>query len=301
MRFVRGALVATLLLILTLGAELVLQATRVTETDFGAVFSQPDVFGAILGSSFGVSLEMRALAAVAIAALLLAGLATRRVGRRLTWLWILLVVVGAGYFWAQTGSAHATALSQQPDAGVLQVLAPFANLLHLLSTAVWIGGVFYFVLILLPVLRGLTPVGRAALLRESIARFSQIALVAVPVVALSGTVIYLAEQPSVASTLDTDYGREVLIKVGLLAVLMIPAAYNLRRVGPGLMRLREILSERRISPAFQALARGFRRSNSSRGPAGQHGVDLFSAPHAIGTGHRPIGIRGHCLYSCGRG
>jgi hypothetical protein len=41
---------------------------------------------------------------------------------------------------------------------------------------------------------------------------------------------------------------------------MIPAAYNLRRVGPGLMRLREILSERRISPAFQALARGFRRS-----------------------------------------
>ena len=135
------------------------------------------------------------------------------------------------------------------------MLAPYANLVHLLSTAIWIGGIFYFVVVLLPVLRGVIPKSRSTVLRESITRFSQIALVTVPVVALSGTIIYLAEQPSVESTLDTGYGREVLIKVGLLALLMIPAAYNLRRVGPGLVRLRDM-----IGPAFQALARGFRRS-----------------------------------------
>src|SRR5205807_2567222 len=61
--------------------------------------------------------------------------------------------------------------------------------------------------------------------------------------------------PSVDSTLNTGYGREVLIKVALLAVLMVPAAYNLRRVGPGLARLRDMLG-----PAFQALAQGFHRS-----------------------------------------
>jgi len=263
LRLVRGSLVAVVLLLLTLGAELVLQAMRVTETDLGSVFAQPDVFGAVLGSSFGSSLEVRGLATLAIMlvllVLLLANLAARRAGRRsstgLFWLWALIVVLGAGFYWAQTGSAHATALSEQPDAGILQVLAPYANLVHLLSTAIWIGGIFYFVVVLLPVLRGVIPKSRSIVLRESITRFSQIALITVPVVALSGTIIYLAEQPSVESTLDTGYGREVLIKVGLLALLMIPAAYNLRRVGPGLVRLRDM-----IGPAFQALARGFRRS-----------------------------------------
>jgi copper transport protein len=263
LRLVLGSLAAGVLLLLALGAELILQAMRATETDLGSVFAQPDVFGAVLASSFGGSLQLRALTTLAMILVLLvllaANLAARRAGRRtsggLFWLWALIVVLGAGFYWAQTGSAHATALSEQPGAGILQALAPYANLVHLLSTAIWIGGIFYFVVVLLPVLRGVIPKSRSVVLRESITRFSQIALVTVPVVALSGAIIYLAEQPSVESTLDTGYGREVLVKVGLLAVLMIPAAYNLRRVGPGLVRLRDM-----IGPAFQALARGFRRS-----------------------------------------
>ena len=47
----------------------------------------------------------------------------------------------------------------------------------------------------------------------------------------------------------------MLIKVGLLFVLMIPASYNLRKVGPGLVKLRN-----KAGSALQALARGFRRS-----------------------------------------
>ena len=104
LRLVRGSLVAGVLLMLALGAELVLQAMRVTETDLGSVFAQPDVFGAVLGSSFGVSLQVRGLATLAIILvlliLLLANLAARRSGRRssagLFWLWALIVVLGAG-------------------------------------------------------------------------------------------------------------------------------------------------------------------------------------------------------------
>ena len=251
-RFIYGALAATGLLVVTLGAELVLQAIRVTETDLAAVFAQPGVFSAVLASSVGVSLELRALAALAVGVGLVGARVTGRGGR---WLWALLLLVGAAYFWAVTSSTHATALSLEPGAGVLQALAPVANFVHLLATAVWIGGIFYFVAVLLPLLRGLAPKSRAALLRAAIARFSQIALIAVPVLALSGTILYLAEQPSVASTLGTDYGRDVLAKVALLAVLLIPAAYNLRRVGPGLARLRD-----KLEPAFQRLAGGFRRA-----------------------------------------
>ncbi len=206
-------------------------------------------------SSFGASLEWRAFAIFAIVVLLAAVLITYKAGRRTDAPFGLVVLLGTGYYWAQTESSHATALSEQPGAGILQALSPLSNVVHLLATAIWIGGIFYFVAVLLPVLRGLTPVGRSVVLRDSITSFSQVALVTVPLVALSGTIIYLAEQPSVESTLNTGYGREVLIKVGLLAVLMIPAAYNLRRVGPGLVRFRD-----KIGPALQALANGFRRS-----------------------------------------
>jgi uncharacterized membrane protein len=167
----------------------------------------------------------------------------------------LLALTGAAYFWAQTGSAHATALSEEPSAGILQALAPASNLVHLLATATWIGGIFYFVAILLPSLASLDGKSRGTLLRETITRFSQLALITVPLVALSGTIMYLAEQPSVESTLNTGYGREVLIKVGLLIILMIPASYNLRKVGPALVTLRD-----KAGPALQAIALGFRRS-----------------------------------------
>ncbi|MEP6775724.1 MAG: copper resistance protein CopC, partial [Chloroflexota bacterium] len=251
-RFLYAGVIAAVLLLLALGGELVLQAVRATETDLFAVVGQQGVLSAVLASSFGVSLEMRALAVSLALLLLVAAVLTRTFGRRL---WPLLVLVGAAYFWAQIGSAHATALSEEPTAGVLQALAPASNLLHLLATATWIGGILYFVVILLPVLRGLVDNSRGALLRETITRFSQLALVTVPLVALSGTIIYLAEQPSVESTLNTGYGREVLIKVGLLFVLMIPASYNLRKVGPGLAKLRD-----KAGPPMQALAGGFRRS-----------------------------------------
>jgi copper transport protein len=251
-RFLYAGVIAAVLLLLALGAELVLQAVRATETDVFAVFGQQGVLSAVLASSFGVSLEVRAIAVFVALLLLVVALLTRNFG---SWLWALLVLLGAAYFWAQVGSAHATALSEEPTAGILQALAPASNLLHLLATAAWIGGILYFVVILLPVLRGLADNSRGALLRETITRFSQMALVTVPLVALSGTVIYLAEQPSVESTLNTGYGREVLIKVGLLFVLMIPASYNLRKVGPGLVRLRD-----KAGPALQALAAGFRRS-----------------------------------------
>ncbi len=251
-RFLRAGMAAAVLLLLVLGAELVLQAVRATETDVLSVFSEQRVLIAVLASAFGVSLHLRALVVLVALVLLVLAIVIRQSGR---WLWALLVLAGAAYFWAQTGSAHATALSEEPTAGVLQALAPASNLLHLYATSTWIGGILYFVVILLPVLRGLADNSRGALLRETITRFSQLALVTVPLVALSGTIIYLAEQPSVESTLNTGYGREVLIKVGLLFVLLIPASYNLRKVGPGLVKLRD-----KAGPALQALAGGFRRS-----------------------------------------
>ena len=144
---------------------------------------------------------------------------------------------------------------------------------------------------LLPVLPSLSDNIRGALLRETITRFSQLALVTVPLVALSGTIIYLAEQPSVESTLNTGYGREVLIKVGLLFVLMIPASYNLRKVGPGLVKLRN-----KAGSALQALAGGFRRSIRWEALLVSVVVCLLGPSHPLGPRHRPLCLRGQCAH-----
>ena len=90
------------------------------------------MLSAVIASILGVSLEMRALAVSLALLLLVAAVLTRTFGRRL---WPLLVLVGAAYFWAQIGSAHAPALSEEPTAGVLPALSPASNFLHLLAPA----------------------------------------------------------------------------------------------------------------------------------------------------------------------
>ncbi|HUS17667.1 MAG TPA: copper resistance protein CopC [Chloroflexia bacterium] len=252
LRLVVGSLTAAWLLLLTLIAELLLQGARVTESDVFAVLARHSVLPAVLATDYGWSLELRALSVLAIFLLLVVELATDRL-RGLVWGAVALV--GAEYFLAATLSAHATALSQTTQPGLLQQIAPAANVVHLLVSGIWVGGIFAFVLVLLPAARGLAAPVRAAVLRGSIARFSAIALVTVPLVAASGTLLYLAASPSVQTTLDTDYGRAVLVKVALLGMLLVPAAYNLRRVGPGLARLRET-----IEPGLAQLAGGFRRA-----------------------------------------
>lgn len=230
-RFARGALISSGVLLLTLGLEVLLEGARVTDSTPLAVLGQPTVLGGVLAGNLGFYLLVRLALTAGGAALLLAALRTRRLGRPL---WLALAGLGLAYFGAETASGHAAALSQNAGGGLLQAIVPYVNVVHLLATAVWIGGIFYFVGVLLPLANGGALDSRRTVLRDTIARFSPLALGCVIVLVISGSLNYLAEQPSVASTLATEYGRAVIAKVVLLAVLAIPAAYNLRRVGPGL-------------------------------------------------------------------
>ncbi len=230
-RFALGALIGSGLLLLTLGAEVLLEGARVTDSTALAVLGQPTVLSGVLAGNLGVYLLVRLVLTAGGALLLLGGLVIGRLGRSL---WRALVGWGVAYFAAETASGHAAALSQNADAGLLQRIVPYVNMVHLLATAVWIGGIFYFVGILLPLAARWTSEGRRTVLHDTIARFSPLAVGSVVLLVISGSLNYLAEQPSVSSTLATDYGRSVIAKVALLALLAIPAAYNLRRVGPGL-------------------------------------------------------------------
>lgn len=112
-----------------------------------------------------------------------------------------------------------------------------ANVLHVLAMAVWLGGLAALLFLVPAATRRLEGAERGRLLAAVLSRFSQVALVAVAVVLLTGLVqayVYVREP---ADLLDTAYGRAVLIKFVLLLAVLALAAYNRRRSVPRMERI----------------------------------------------------------------
>jgi|tagenome__1003787_1003787.scaffolds.fasta_scaffold20942696_3 copper transport protein len=110
--------------------------------------------------------------------------------------------------------------------------APGGNLsvaddaIHLLAVCVWVGGLAALTFVLLRLPRVL-PRGSAlgAVVME---RFSRVALLAVSIAVLTGTLRALAELADPSQLWDTAYGRSIVIKVALLCPLAFLAFQNRR-------------------------------------------------------------------------
>lgn len=109
------------------------------------------------------------------------------------------------------------------------------DLLHVIAAAVWIGGLF--ALAFVAPREGVSPevVGAAA------RRFSNLALASVIVVALTGAARALAELSAVSQLWTTGYGRAILVKTGLFAVLLGLGSVSRSRVMAGAERLRGVV------------------------------------------------------------
>ncbi|HET7034550.1 MAG TPA: copper resistance protein CopC [Thermomicrobiaceae bacterium] len=148
-------------------------------------------------------------------------------GRR--WRWLAVVLAG-GLFLPYALVSHAAAQAAGSPAAVS------ADWLHLLGTAVWIGG-------LLALLAGL--IHNSALPAESrrpvyaaaIQRFSTVAMAAVVVLVLTGLYAAWLEVGSWAALRDTRYGHALDVKLLLLIPLLGLASYNLVVVGPAMLRV----------------------------------------------------------------
>lgn len=105
---------------------------------------------------------------------------------------------GAALFICPTFAGHAL----DPDQP--KIIAPAADLLHLGGAAVWIGGVASLAL------------ARAG----SAQRFSQYAVPAVALVVLGGAARALTELSSISQIWTTSYGRALIVKTGIFAVLL---------------------------------------------------------------------------------
>jgi copper transport protein len=108
------------------------------------------------------------------------------------------------------------------DAGT--ALVEIADLVHLLGMALWIGG-------LVVLLFGVLPRRRPDELAQVIPRYSRLAMVSVAAVVAAGVVLAWHSLGSVDALLRTDYGRILLVKIGVLAVVLAAAQASKSWVG----------------------------------------------------------------------
>jgi putative copper export protein len=171
--------------------------------------------GALLGSSVGSALIWRAATlALAGGALLLAW--RRPPLRRVALLGVAAATLGTVVVHA--GAGHADAGSW-PSA-----LTVSAQVAHIAAASVWLGGLAALVL-------GFRGAGGAAR-GEAVRRFAPIALAAVAVLFATGVLRAVDELVSWDDLLSTGYGRAVLAKLVLLALIAAIAARNRPRRRP---------------------------------------------------------------------
>jgi putative copper export protein len=109
------------------------------------------------------------------------------------------------------------------------------DLVHSLATAAWIGGLLGLAVLVAPAVAALGQDDRTRLGAAVVVRFSALALTAVALLVVTGVYRALAEVPLDDLT-DTGYGRALLVKLALFAVLLVGGAYNRFVIHPRLER-----------------------------------------------------------------
>jgi copper transport protein len=108
--------------------------------------------------------------------------------------------------------------------------------LHLLSGAVWLGGIGLLVLVWTPAMRlGGRPV-RQAVARHVLPAFGRVALPAFVVVAATGVVSLITQLGHLDALWTTAYGRVLLIKIGLVGLVAVASTVHAWRLRPRLLR-----------------------------------------------------------------
>lgn len=113
---------------------------------------------------------------------------------------------------------------------------------HILSAIVWIGGMLFLALVVVPVTRGLPPAERAALFGAVGRRFRAVGWVCIGLLLVTGVVntTYRGvtwENVLTADLWSTPFGRVLALKLGVVAVMLALSVYHDFVIGPRSVRV----------------------------------------------------------------
>ncbi|MEU6056528.1 copper resistance protein CopC [Streptomyces sp. NPDC047097] len=181
-----------------------------------------DVLGTVLETKTGTALVSRLLllGAAALFVAVLFGAYTRRAEESERKDLSFGLAVGGTVVAA--GLAATWALSEHASTGIQAAVAMPVDVLHLLAMAAWLGGLAALLVVLF---RG------PSIEREAVRRFSRLAFGSVVALAVTGVYQSWRQVGSWSALTGTAYGRLLVIKVALVAVLVGLAWFSRRWTG----------------------------------------------------------------------
>jgi copper transport protein len=197
----------------------VAQAATAADVPLWAAVGQPMVD--LLSRGRFATLWWARLTLVVIALVLVSWRGVRR------WPGQVALVATAGALLTSSLNSHSAALLSGAYLGVA------ADWVHFAGVAAWLGGLASVVYVLPVAVRASQSVDDQILAR-AVARFSQMALVAVGVIVVTGTFQAWLEVGSWDGLVQTGYGQSVTAKIALLVVMLVLAGFNLLIARPGL-------------------------------------------------------------------
>jgi len=224
-RFTRLVLAAALAGLLASLLAIGFQGAVGAGTSFWKAFGSgiPDE---VIHTRFGTVMLVRSAAWLALIAVVLAGRGRfTKVGA------VPLLAVVAGLVLAASPAFAGHASTRDPS----WLLVP-SDMIHVASMAIWTGGLAAMLWLLPAGTRQLEdPAERTGLLTGITLRFSAVALAAVALIAVSGSIQAIIEVGSIPDLVDTQFGRAVLIKIVLFAILVGIGATHRTRLIPKLL------------------------------------------------------------------
>jgi copper transport protein len=163
---------------------------------------------------------------VAGALLAIGGFALARRGRASGWM--LAAVAGVMVALTPALSGHAVATPG------LATPAVIADTLHVIGAAGWLGSLFFVLVVGIPVAARVEGNPGGASVARLVNAYSPTALIFAGLATITGIVAAWLHIGFTSALWTSDYGRVLLIKLAILAVVAAIGAYNWRRVKPAL-------------------------------------------------------------------
>ena len=198
--------------VLALGLQVPVRASLATGRGWGSV-TEAGVLGRSLGDGAGWALGLSLLGLVLVG--IAAGLPFRGAVR---------VIAGAGAALAPLGFA----LTGHTRTMAPRLVGMVADLAHLAAAAVWFGGL----VALIGVLRRRRAADDVVGAGQAVAGFSSLAVVALLVVVVTGSTLGLIEVGGLEPLTSTTYGRLLLAKVAMVALVAAGGGWNRLRLLP---------------------------------------------------------------------
>lgn len=206
---------ATLLIIVLQALQVAeIRGTQVDGAAFGSVFETP--YGKWIGLRIPLLIALGVLLAGKVKSVALKG--TDEDGHEPSSVfWGIWAAFGLALLATSTFSGHSAVATPKG-------LAVVNDLLHLISGATWFTGIVVLAVVLPPALK-IAP-EPTQLLSPVVTRFSQVALVAIGVVVVTGTINSFLHVGMLSDLTGTGYGLAVTTKIALMVVILGTGALN---------------------------------------------------------------------------